>query len=78
LSSRNIPAYRDPAVILIDQLKEIYIDAVLEPVETANWFPRFHARATPLRSTAPRRAAAAPPSKSNRNSGAGGGANMTG
>ena len=27
LSSRNIPAYRDPAVILIDQVKEIYIDA---------------------------------------------------
>jgi peptide/nickel transport system substrate-binding protein len=40
VSSRNIPAYRDPAVILIDQLKEIYIDAVLEPVETANWFPK--------------------------------------
>src|SRR5215510_5590226 len=32
LSSRNIPAYRQPAVILIDQLKEIYIDAVLDPV----------------------------------------------
>src|SRR6202007_1538618 len=30
-SSRTIPAYRDPAVILLDQLKEIYIDAVLEP-----------------------------------------------
>ena len=42
LSSRNIPAYRDPAVILIDQLKEIYIDAVLEPVETANWFPKIY------------------------------------
>src|SRR5262249_12849522 len=26
VSSRNIPAYRQPAVILIDQLKEIYID----------------------------------------------------
>jgi len=25
LSSRNIPPYRSPAVILIDQLKEIYI-----------------------------------------------------
>jgi len=44
LSSRNIPAYRDPAVILIDQLKEIYIDAVLEPVETANWFPKIYRR----------------------------------
>ena len=42
VSSRNIPAYRDPAVILIDQLKEIYIDAVLEPVETANWFPKIY------------------------------------
>jgi peptide/nickel transport system substrate-binding protein len=29
-------------VILIDQLKEIYIDAVLEPVETANWFPKIY------------------------------------
>ena len=27
VSTRNIPIYRDPAVILIDQLKEIYIDA---------------------------------------------------
>ena len=41
LSSRNIPGYRDPAVILIDQLKEIYIDAVLEPVENANWYPKI-------------------------------------
>src|SRR5437588_226068 len=40
LSSRNIPAYRDPAVILIDHMKEIYIDGILEPVETANWFPK--------------------------------------
>src|SRR5438874_9218798 len=40
VSSRNIPTYRQPAVILIDQLKEIYIDAVLEPVETAHWFPK--------------------------------------
>ncbi len=42
LSSRNIPPYRDPAVILIDQLREIYIDATLEPVETANWFPKIY------------------------------------
>jgi peptide/nickel transport system substrate-binding protein len=40
VSSRNIGVYRQPAVILIDQLKEIYIDATLEPVETANWFPK--------------------------------------
>src|SRR5258708_25408099 len=29
-----------PAVILIDQLKSIYIDADLDVVETANWFPK--------------------------------------
>jgi peptide/nickel transport system substrate-binding protein len=40
VSTRNIAAYRDPAVILIDQLKTIYIDGELEPVETANWFPK--------------------------------------
>ena len=37
VSTRNIPTYRDPAVILIDQLKEIYIDAELDIVETALW-----------------------------------------
>ncbi len=37
VSTRNIAVYRDPAVILIDQLKAIYIDGELEPVETSNW-----------------------------------------
>jgi len=37
VSTRNIAIYRDPAVILIDQLKAIYIDAELEVVETSNW-----------------------------------------
>jgi peptide/nickel transport system substrate-binding protein len=41
VSTRNIPVYRDPAVILIDQLKTIYIDAELEVVETANWFSKI-------------------------------------
>ena len=40
ISTRNIAQYRDPAVILIDQLKEIYIDGELDAVETANWFPK--------------------------------------
>ena len=31
VSTRNIAPYRDPAVILIDQLKEIYIDADARP-----------------------------------------------
>ena len=42
VSVRNTPPFRDPAVILIDQLKEIYIDAELELVETANWFPKVY------------------------------------
>jgi peptide/nickel transport system substrate-binding protein len=41
VSTRNIPQYRDPAVILIDQLKEIYIDGELETVETVNWYPKI-------------------------------------
>jgi peptide/nickel transport system substrate-binding protein len=40
VTTRNVPAYRDSAVVMIDQLKEIYIDGQLEPVETANWFPK--------------------------------------
>src|SRR6185295_3960391 len=38
VSTRNIPIYRDPAVILIDQLKSIYIDGELDVVDTAQWF----------------------------------------
>jgi peptide/nickel transport system substrate-binding protein len=41
VAARNIPAYRDPAIILIDQLKEIWIDGELDPIETANWFPKL-------------------------------------
>ena len=41
LSTRNIPAYRDPAVILLSQLREIYMDAELEPVDTVQWYPRL-------------------------------------
>jgi peptide/nickel transport system substrate-binding protein len=40
VSTRNIPVYTQPAVILIDQLKSIYIDGELENVETANWFSK--------------------------------------
>jgi peptide/nickel transport system substrate-binding protein len=41
ISTRNIAVYRDPAAILIDQLKEIYLDGELETVETANWVPKL-------------------------------------
>ena len=40
VSTRNVPPYRDPAVILTDQLKEVFIDGELEIVETASWFPK--------------------------------------
>jgi peptide/nickel transport system substrate-binding protein len=36
VAARNIAGYRDPAIILIDQLKEIWIDGELDPIETAN------------------------------------------
>ena len=41
VSTRNLPPYRDPAVILIDQLKDIYIDGELELVDTPVWYPRL-------------------------------------
>jgi peptide/nickel transport system substrate-binding protein len=37
IATRNIAIYRDPAVILIDQLKRIHIQAELEVVETSLW-----------------------------------------
>jgi peptide/nickel transport system substrate-binding protein len=40
VSTRDTPSYRDPAVILIDQLKEVYIDASLETVDTTQWYPK--------------------------------------
>ena len=40
VSTRDIPPYRDPAVILLDQLKEIYIDAELELIDTTGWYPK--------------------------------------
>jgi peptide/nickel transport system substrate-binding protein len=41
VSTRNLPGYRDPAVIMIDQLKEIYIDGQLEAVDTTQWYPKI-------------------------------------
>ena len=41
LSTRNLPSYRDPATILISQLKEIWIDGELDPIETAIWQPKL-------------------------------------
>jgi peptide/nickel transport system substrate-binding protein len=40
VSTRNVQPYRDAAIILIDQLKEIYIDGELEPIDTVQWYPK--------------------------------------
>jgi peptide/nickel transport system substrate-binding protein len=39
VTTRNAAAYRDAAVLLIDQLKEIYIDAILNAIDTTQWYP---------------------------------------
>ena len=41
VAARNVPPWRDPALILIDQLKQIYIDGKLEAVDTTQWYPRL-------------------------------------
>ena len=44
MSTRNIAVYRDPAVILIDQLREVYIDGELDVVDTAQLVPEGDAQ----------------------------------
>ncbi len=41
VSTRNIADYRDAAVILIDHLKTVYIQAELEPLDSAVWYARL-------------------------------------
>ncbi len=41
VTTRDWPIYRDPAVILIDQLKKVYFDGELELVDTAQYFPKI-------------------------------------
>ena len=41
LTTRDLSLYRDPSVILLDQLKEVHIDSELEPIETAAYFPKI-------------------------------------
>lgn len=40
VSTRNHLLYRDPAVILIDQLKEVYFEGELDLVDTALWYAK--------------------------------------
>jgi peptide/nickel transport system substrate-binding protein len=44
VSTRNIAIYRDPAVILIDQLKQIYVDGELEPIDTTVWYTKIQSK----------------------------------
>lgn len=37
VATRNIPLYRDPAVIFIDQMKKIHIEGELDAVDTTIW-----------------------------------------
>jgi len=41
MSVRNLTVYRDPATILIDQFREIYLDGELELTRTATWVPKL-------------------------------------
>jgi peptide/nickel transport system substrate-binding protein len=41
VSTRDLPVFRDSAVILIDQLKEVYIDGELETIDTTVYYPKI-------------------------------------
>jgi peptide/nickel transport system substrate-binding protein len=41
VTTRDLPALRDPAVILIDQLKEVYIDGELVVIDTTVYYPKI-------------------------------------
>jgi len=41
VTTRDLQNYRVPAVILIDQLKEIYIDGEVDAIDTTIFFPRM-------------------------------------
>jgi peptide/nickel transport system substrate-binding protein len=41
VTTRDWFVYRDPAVLLIDQLKHVYIDGELELIDTAQFFPKI-------------------------------------
>jgi len=41
VSTRDFQAFKDPAVLLVDQLNQIYFDAELEIIESAVWYSRI-------------------------------------
>ena len=44
MTVRNIALFRDPAVVVIDQLKEVWIEAELELIETPQYAPKMTRR----------------------------------
>ena len=44
VSTRNFPGWRDPAVVMVSQLKEVYVDAELDLVDTALWYSKMARR----------------------------------
>ena len=46
VATRNDQEFRDTTVILMDQLKQIHIDADFDLIETVNWFRGWRARTT--------------------------------
>jgi peptide/nickel transport system substrate-binding protein len=41
VSASDISFYRDPAIVLIDQLKQIYIDADLDAIDSTRYYPKI-------------------------------------
>lgn len=44
VATQGVSLYKNPAQILIDQLREIHIQATLDVVETSHWFTRLNRR----------------------------------
>ena len=44
VSASDISFYRDPAIVLIDQLKQIYIDGELESIDSTRYYPKIMRR----------------------------------
>jgi peptide/nickel transport system substrate-binding protein len=41
VATRDLPIYRDSAVLLIDQLKQVYFDGELDLIDTSRYFPKI-------------------------------------
>src|SRR5260370_37853175 len=41
ISASDISFYRNPAVLLIDQLKQVYIETELESIDSTRYYPKI-------------------------------------